>query len=174
MPATSFKFDVRIELHVFDVNFEDLFAPADVGSIDEDMAIKAAGPQERGVERLGTVRGRHDDDAVVGTEAVHFDEQGIERLLAFVVAAHQAVAAALAERVEFIDEDDARRLGFGLLEHVANAGGADADEHFDKVRTRQAKNGTPASPAMALASSVLPVPGGPTSSTPLGMRPPRR
>ncbi len=36
------------------------------------------------------------------------------------------------------------------------------------------KNGTPASPAMARASSVLPVPGGPTSSTPLGMRPPRR
>mmetsp|Transcript_2194 Transcript_2194/g.7850 ORF Transcript_2194/g.7850 Transcript_2194/m.7850 type:complete len:390 (-) Transcript_2194:454-1623(-) len=34
------------------------------------------------------------------------------------------------------------------------------------------KKGTPASPAMALASSVLPVPGGPTSSTPLGMRAP--
>ncbi len=34
------------------------------------------------------------------------------------------------------------------------------------------KNGTPASPATALASSVLPVPGGPTSSTPLGMRAP--
>ena len=30
------------------------------------------------------------------------------------------------------------------------------------------KNGTPASPATARASSVLPVPGGPTSSTPLG------
>ena len=36
------------------------------------------------------------------------------------------------------------------------------------------KNGTLASPAMALASSVLPVPGGPTSSTPLGILPPRR
>ncbi len=34
------------------------------------------------------------------------------------------------------------------------------------------KNGTLASPAIALASSVLPVPGGPTSSTPRGMRPP--
>mmetsp|Transcript_26909 Transcript_26909/g.75210 ORF Transcript_26909/g.75210 Transcript_26909/m.75210 type:complete len:529 (-) Transcript_26909:76-1662(-) len=34
------------------------------------------------------------------------------------------------------------------------------------------KKGTPASPAMALASSVLPVPGGPTRSTPLGMRAP--
>ncbi len=36
------------------------------------------------------------------------------------------------------------------------------------------KNGTSASPAIALASSVLPQPGGPTSSTPRGMRPPRR
>ena len=36
------------------------------------------------------------------------------------------------------------------------------------------KNGTPASPATARASSVLPVPGGPTSSTPRGMRAPRR
>jgi hypothetical protein len=36
------------------------------------------------------------------------------------------------------------------------------------------KNGTPASPAMARASSVLPVPGGPISSTPLGIRPPSR
>ena len=32
--------------------------------------------------------------------------------------------------------------------------------------------GTPASPATARASKVLPVPGGPTSSTPLGILPP--
>ena len=36
------------------------------------------------------------------------------------------------------------------------------------------KNGTPASPATALASSVLPVPGAPTISTPFGIFPPRR
>ena len=36
------------------------------------------------------------------------------------------------------------------------------------------KNGTPASPATARASSVLPVPGGPIRSTPLGMRAPSR
>ena len=34
------------------------------------------------------------------------------------------------------------------------------------------KNGRPASPATARASSVLPVPGGPTSSAPFGSRPP--
>src|SRR5437660_582099 len=36
------------------------------------------------------------------------------------------------------------------------------------------KNGRPASPATALASSVFPVPGGPISSAPLGSRPPNR
>ena len=36
------------------------------------------------------------------------------------------------------------------------------------------KNGTLASPAVARASSVLPVPGGPASSTPLGARAPSR
>ena len=35
------------------------------------------------------------------------------------------------------------------------------------------KNGTPASPATALASSVFPLPGGPTSSTPRGIFAPR-
>ena len=34
------------------------------------------------------------------------------------------------------------------------------------------KNGTPASPAIALANKVLPVPGGPTSKAPLGILPP--
>ena len=36
------------------------------------------------------------------------------------------------------------------------------------------KNGAPASPATARARSVLPVPGCPASSTPRGIRPPRR
>ena len=35
------------------------------------------------------------------------------------------------------------------------------------------KNGTPASPATAFARRVLPVPGGPTRSAPLGILPPR-
>ena len=36
------------------------------------------------------------------------------------------------------------------------------------------KNGTPASPAIARAKSVLPVPGGPISKAPFGIWPPRR
>ena len=36
------------------------------------------------------------------------------------------------------------------------------------------KNGTSASPATARAIKVLPVPGGPINSTPLGILPPKR
>ena len=41
-----------------------------------------------------------------------------------------------------------------------------------KSEPEMLKKGTLASPAMALASKVLPVPGGPTKSTPRGIRPP--
>ena len=43
-----------------------------------------------------------------------------------------------------------------------------------KSEPEMVKNGTPASPAMAFAMIVFPVPGDPINSTPLGMRPPRR
>ena len=43
-----------------------------------------------------------------------------------------------------------------------------------KSEPEMVKNGTLASPAIALASSVLPVPGEPTISTPRGILPPRR
>ncbi len=41
-----------------------------------------------------------------------------------------------ADRVDFVDEDDAGRILLGLLEHVADTGRADADEHLDEVGTR--------------------------------------
>ena len=66
-------------------------------------------------------------------EAVHLDEQLVQRLLALVVAAAEAGAAMAADRVDFVDEDDAGRVLLGLLEHVAHARSADADEHLDEV-----------------------------------------
>ena len=40
------------------------------------------------------------------------------------------------DRVDFVDEDDAGRVLFRLLEHVAHPARADADEHFDEVGAR--------------------------------------
>src|SRR5207247_11098342 len=91
--------------------------------------------EERGIENVGTVRRRDKNDAFVRFEAVHLDEQLVERLLALVVPAAEARAAVTADGVDFVDEDDARRVLLALLEQIANAAGADADEHLDEVRS---------------------------------------
>ena len=62
-----------------------------------------------------------------------------KRLFAFIVAAAETMAAAAADGVNFIDENQARRVLAGLLEHVAHAARADADEHFDEIRTADAE-----------------------------------
>jgi hypothetical protein len=43
--------------------------------------------------------------------------------------------------VDLVDEDDARRVFLGLVEHVAHAGGAHADEHLDEVRAGDREEG---------------------------------
>ncbi len=47
------------------------------------------------------------------------------------------MAADLADRVQFIDENDGGRPLSRLLKHITNASRADADKQFHKIRTRQ-------------------------------------
>jgi hypothetical protein len=74
-------------------------------------------------------------------EAVHLGEDLVERLLALVVAAHAAAraAAGAADGVELVDEDDRRGGLLGLVEQVAHAGRADADDHLDELRGAEAE-----------------------------------
>ena len=125
--------DVVGDGHLLDVDAEDLFAAANVGQADDHAAVEAAGAQQRGIEHVGAVGGGDEDDAVVGLEAVHLDEQLVEGLLALVVSAAEAGAAMAADGVDFVDEDDAGGVLLALLEEVADAACADADEHLDEV-----------------------------------------
>jgi hypothetical protein len=104
-------------------------------------------------------------------EAVHLDEQLVERLLALFVAERGAAAAA-PDGVELVDEDDAGAVALGFAEQLADADAPTPAYISTKSEPLANRNGTPASPAIERASSVLPVPGGPTSSTPFGIRPP--
>ena len=128
--------DVGRQRHLAHVHFQDLLAAAHVRVRHHDLPVEAAGAQQRGVEHVGAVGGRDDDDALVGLEAVHLDQQLIQRLLALVVAATEAGAAVPADGVDLVDEDDAGGILLGLLEHVAHARGADADEHLHEVGAR--------------------------------------
>ena len=86
----------------------------------------------------------------------------------------QARATMPSNRINFINEDDTRRVFLPLFKHVAHATRTTPTNISTKSEPEIVKNGTLASPAIALASNVLPVPGGPTSNTPFGILPPRR
>src|SRR6478672_9323467 len=123
------------------VDLEDLLAPLAVGPVDDDLAVEAAGPQQRRVEDVRPVGGGDQDDVVFHLEAVHLDEELVQRLLALVVAAAHAGAAVTADGVDLVHEDDAGRVLLRLLEEVAHAAGADADEHLDEVRAGDREEG---------------------------------
>ena len=61
---------------------------------------------------------------------------------------------------------------FRCLDFIIDRAEERLTEGFIKGLHGMLKNGTSASPATALARSVLPVPGGPTRSAPLGILPP--
>ncbi len=130
----------RLELDVGDerlalgVHRQDRGAPVLVGGVDGDLAVEAARAQQRRVEDVGAVRRGDEDDPAAGVEAVHLDQQLVERLLALVVAAAHAGAPVAADGVDLVDEHDRGRVLLGLREQVPHAGGADADEHLDEVR----------------------------------------
>ena len=130
-----------VQRQVASVHAKDRQAALARRAIDEDLPVEAAGPQQRRVEHLGAVGGPHDDDADAAVKAVHLDQDLVERVLALVVSAHGCAlpGARLADRVQLIDEDDARGFAFGFGEQVAYARGADADEHLDEVGAAQAE-----------------------------------
>src|SRR5205814_4954176 len=112
---------------------QNFLAPFHVGKIDGDLVIKTARAEQSRIENIGPVSGSDDNDPFLGIESVHLDEQGIEGLLAFVVAAPYAMAAMTTDRVNFVDENDARRGFLALLKHIADPAGADADKHLDEI-----------------------------------------
>ena len=125
------------------VHGQDGLAAFAVGPVDDDLPVEAARPQQRRVEDVGPVGGRHDDDALVGLEAVHLDQQLVEGLLALVVAAAQTGAAVASDGVDLVDEDDAGLVLLGLVEQVAHPAGAHAHEHLHEVGAGDAEEGHP-------------------------------
>src|SRR5208283_6120088 len=122
-------------LYTLAVNSQDLHTADEIRIADGDLAIKAAGAQKRRIEHLRTVGGSHDNHwgAGVGFEAVNLRQQLVEGLLTLVIAAHAHHASpALTDGINLINEND-RRSGLArLLEKVAHACGAHANEHLDK------------------------------------------
>jgi hypothetical protein len=116
-----------LERLVAGVHLQDAETSFDIGGHDEHLAIEAARAQQRGVELVEQVGGGDHDDPAAAGEAVHLDEQLVERL---VLLARDVSAAATADGVELVDEDDRRFVFAGDGEQAPDAGGAEAGEHL--------------------------------------------
>ena len=123
------------------MHLEDRFASLDVRRTDIDLTVKAARTQQRVVQNVLTVGRGDDDNALVRAEAVHLNQQLVERLLTLVVSAAEACAALAADRVDLIDEHDRRCVLLCLLKQVAHAGCTYADIQLNEVRAGDRQEG---------------------------------
>ena len=133
--------DIFRQRNLSNVNGQNSFAAFHVRTCNHHAAIETSRPQQCRIENIRPVRCGNQDDAFVGFEAVHFDEQLIECLLALVVSAAKTGATMAPDGVDFIYKDDARRILFALFEKIADAAGADADKHFHEIGTGDGEEG---------------------------------
>ena len=117
--------------------------PADlIGLVHHHLTIEAPGAQQGRIEHFGPVGGGEDDNAAGGIETVHFHQELVEGLFPLVVGG-EGSRTALADGIQFIDEDDAGRLVPGLFEEIPHPGGTHPHEHFHEVRAGHAEKGNP-------------------------------
>ena len=129
-----FQVHVIVQRDVADMHLDDAHATCLGRPIDGHVPIESAGTQQRRIEHVGTIRGRQHDDRLVLLEAVHFAQDLVERLLAFVVTAAQTGAADPPHSVDLVDEQDAGGIFLGRAKQVADAAGADPDKHLNEFR----------------------------------------
>ncbi len=83
------KIDIFRQRNLARVHAENFFAALDVRTRHDDAAIEAAGAKQRRIENIRPVGRGDQDHAFVGFKAVHFDEQGVQGLLALVMTPAQ-------------------------------------------------------------------------------------
>ena len=141
--AASDRFEAHIgsEFLVAGMHLEDGEPAFDIRGIHLNLAVETTRAHQGRIEHIGTVRGRDDNDAAVSLEAIHFGEQLVEGLLAFVITATDTSAALPSDRIDFIDEDQAGAVFLGPLEKIAHPTGAHTHKHLHEFGTRKREEG---------------------------------
>ena len=104
-----------------------------IGIVHRHLTVKPTRTKQRRIKNVPAVGRRHDNHALIDGKAVHFHQQLIQGLLALIMTAAQTRAAMTTHRVDLINKHDGRRGLLGLIEQIAHAACANANEHFHKV-----------------------------------------
>mmetsp|Transcript_12041 Transcript_12041/g.21970 ORF Transcript_12041/g.21970 Transcript_12041/m.21970 type:complete len:376 (+) Transcript_12041:820-1947(+) len=132
-PCQYLAVDVVAKRQLGGVEVEDFRPPPDVGQRHGDVSVEPSSACESFVEHGREVGCGKNYDARVRVEAVKLDQQLVER------QAHALLLLGLSrpsDRVDLVDEDEARRLVFGGGEEVADPTRPYAHIHLLKLGTR--------------------------------------
>ncbi len=138
--SDNFKIQVIGQFQVPGVDFKDFHPAVQIGFVHHDLPVKTPGAQKRFVQHIRSIGGRQYHHAFIGIKTVHLHQELIQCLLAFIMAAHHHGTAALAaDGIQFVNKNNTRRLGPGLLKKIPHPGRTDAHKHFDKIRAADVK-----------------------------------
>ena len=137
--------DVQVDVfrhrNLFRVDAKNFFAALDVGTVDDNATVETARTKQGRIENVGTVGRGDQDHAIIRLEAVHLNKELVQSLLTLIVSAAKACATVTSYSIDLVDEDDAGSILLALLEEVADAACADADEHLHEVRAGDREEG---------------------------------
>ena len=123
--------NLPLRLHAAGVDLQNLKPPHLVRQRNLNLAVQPAGPQQRRVERVRSVRGHDDLRLAEVVETVELVEQLHERALDLAVGRGALRKAPAADGVDLVHEDDARLVLLGVAEHLADEPGGLADIFVD-------------------------------------------
>ena len=137
--SNNARLDIITHRHFAHVDLENLLATTNIRQTNHNLTVKTTWTQERRVQHVRTVSGGNHNDAVIHLKAVHLNQQLVKGLLTLIMTAAHTVTTVTTDSINFIDEDNARRVLFSLLKHVTNTAGTNTHEHFNEVRTGNRK-----------------------------------
>ncbi len=115
------------------MHLQNLLATFHVWCVDLDLTVESTRSKQSRVQDVGSVGCCNQNHIGLGIKTVHLDKKLIQGLFALVVTAAHSSATVSTDGVNLVDEDDRRRVFFGLSEEVTHTRSSHTNEHFHEV-----------------------------------------
>lgn len=106
-----------------------------IGQGNVDERVETARTAQGRVELLGSVGGTNDEDVLLGGHAVHLGKELVDDTVGSTASIADGATTGLGNRIQLIEENNARSSGAGLVKDVTNVGLGLTEPHAQQLRT---------------------------------------
>ena len=121
------------------MHLQNFFTATHIRTVYGNLTVKTTRTQQCWVQNVRTVGCCDDNNAFVAVEAVHFYQQLVQCLFAFIMTAAHTSTTLTAHCIDFVDKNNPRCIFLGLFKQVSYTGCTYPNEHFYKVGTADAE-----------------------------------